>query len=447
MTGRIRVNTEELRRVAAELELIAPALRDLGSRVQSSTLLETFDPRYAAQLSGQVQPEGAYAGSEANLCAEQHEGFSQRLLEIARRFEEADLATSQDMEALYRVLQAAIAAQEETAFAPGWLLRGGIPPWVERWDWLDMSEEDRQQQLEYYRQEWAKFQAGRTAGSFREPQQDTAYLEEMFKIYLYGLPAALFDPRTGKQTEPYDPDHELSDKPALPDGTSTYLNDAGQNRFTKYQYQDLTDYYERLRSRGMLEKLGLGELPEGVDPEEWSRAHHNLCGLDAVGQATGAEDMFQTYVAYAGEDQAMLVNGETMSPNEVRNLYRELGWESEHISRFKGSEVHWSDSNPAAYPTFGQVEEKLGQGYVITALVGVDKGTGFLSAAESSTGHFVNIVETMETRDGTELVRVYNSMHHREEVYTWGQFDAVWRQAGGNSGGQGVIAKPPAPDG
>ena len=90
------------------------------------------------------------------------------------------------------------------------------------------------------------------------------------------------------------------------------------------------------------------------------------------------------------------------------------------------------------------MEEKLNEGYVITALVGVDPGNGFLSSNEDvSTGHFVNIIETMETRDGTELIRVYNSMLHREEIYTWDSFDDIWRHAGGNSGGQGVIARPP----
>jgi len=51
----------------------------------------------------------------------------------------------------------------------------------------------------------------------------------------------------------------------------------------------------------------------------------------------------------------------------------------------------------------------------------------------------------MTTRDGTQLVRVYNSMEHREEIYTWEQFNATWRDAGANSGGQAVLARPPDP--
>jgi len=54
-------------------------------------------------------------------------------------------------------------------------------------------------------------------------------------------------------------------------------------------------------------------------------------------------------------------------------------------------------------------------------------------------------ITMMTTRDGTQLVRVYNSMEHREEIYTWEQFNATWRDAGVNSGGQAVLARPPDP--
>jgi len=56
---------------------------------------------------------------------------------------------------------------------------------------------------------------------------------------------------------------------------------------------------------------------------------------------------------------------------------------------------------------------------------------------------FASIFITMTTRDGTQLVRVYNSMLHREEIYIWEQMDDIWVYAGGNSGGQGVLANPP----
>ena len=50
----------------------------------------------------------------------------------------------------------------------------------------------------------------------------------------------------------------------------------------------------------------------------------------------------------------------------------------------------------------------------------------------------------MVTQDETRLIRVYNSLEHREEIYAWESFDEIWRSAGGNSGGQAAIAKPPA---
>jgi len=75
----------------------------------------------------------------------------------------------------------------------------------------------------------------------------------------------------------------------------------------------------------------------------------------------------------------------------------------------------------------------------------VDAARGTLSASpDAAVGHFVTISETMVTQDGTQLIRVYNSLEHREEIYTWEWFDEIWRNAGGNSGGQAAIARPPA---
>ena len=54
-------------------------------------------------------------------------------------------------------------------------------------------------------------------------------------------------------------------------------------------------------------------------------------------------------------------------------------------------------------------------------------------------------ITMMATRDGTQLVRVYNSMEHREEIYTWVQIFKTWRDAGLNDGGQAILARPPDP--
>jgi len=54
----------------------------------------------------------------------------------------------------------------------------------------------------------------------------------------------------------------------------------------------------------------------------------------------------------------------------------------------------------------------------------------------------VKISETIVTQDGTHLIGGYNSLEHREEIYTWDWFDQIWQNAGGNSGGQAAIARP-----
>lgn len=349
----------------------------------------------------------------------------------------------------------------ETPFMPLWLLEGRRPPWIDERIWSKlMDRADRQAMVEELRQEFANFRANRTTGSFRSPSYSNEYEEEMFMLYLFGVPASLFDEVQDEkhrestrvaQVRPYLPGYLLFDLPDLEDGrTYRYINPMTgvlDSRFRAYQYQDLPEYYQRLAEANKLAALGLIDLGD-LSPSEWSDAHYNLCGLDAAGHALGVEDMFQIYAAYGNLDEAMLIDGDTSWTYELRNLYREMGWEAEQIGRLAGSEydrwVHWDETNIIAYPTFEQVEQKLREGYVITSLVGMHPGTGNLSASDASVdhGHFVNIVETMETKDGTPLVRVFNSLQHREEIFTWEEFDRIWQRAGGNSGGQAAVARP-----
>jgi hypothetical protein len=278
----------------------------------------------------------------------------------------------------------------------------------------------------------------------------------MFILYLSGLSLSLFEKRTvpgsdGKsitiivQRAPYVPEYALLTKPNLPDGSNPEVY-PGRD-FKLSQYQDLEAYIKSLKEGGILEALGLTTALEEVKTGNWSIRHYNLCGQDAAGEAVGVEDMMQAYVAFARVDEKVLINNSTAWTWQIRDLYRELGWEADQIGRFASTEhttwLHWKEDDRLAYPTFSNVEETLGQGYVITPLVGIDSGTGVLSAdPDAATGHFVNILETMTTRDGTQVVRVYNSAFHREEIYAWDQFDAIWERAGGNSGGQAVIARP-----
>ena len=158
--------------------------------------------------------------------------------------------------------------------------------------------------------------------------------------------------------------------------------------------------------------------------------------------------MMEVYVSFAAVNEEMLITNDTAWTYGIRDLYRELGWEAEQIGRFAGSEqavwLHWDEENRLAYPTFEDVEVKLAEGFAITPLVGVDSAAGHLSAdPNASVGHFVTISETLVTQDGTQLIRVYNSLEHREEIYTWEWFDEIWRNAGGNSGGQAAIGRPP----
>ncbi|OFV84402.1 MAG: hypothetical protein A2W26_10435 [Acidobacteria bacterium RBG_16_64_8] len=81
-----------------------------------------------------------------------------------------------------------------------------------------------------------------------------------------------------------------------------------------------------------------------------------------------------------------------------------------------------------------------------SARVGVNSGaSASLSSTSSAVGHYVNILETFTTKDGVDFVRVYSSLEHREEIYTWEHFQATWgkwENVGDNSAGQAIIARP-----
>jgi hypothetical protein len=255
----------------------------------------------------------------------------------------------------------------------------------------------------------------------------------MFMIYMFGLPASHFDPETGEQVSAYLPEHELFEKPVLPDGNEEY-------DYPHWQDQDLEALLANETTQRYLEGMPINKT------QPWHRRHINLCGLDAAGYAVGVEHMIQAYATFSHIREGMLINNDTAWVHEIKALYEGFGWEAKQAGRFASSEVHWDDVNRLAYPDFDDVQGYLEHGYVITALTNVDSvdPNGFLTADPNiESGHFPNIIETMTMRDGTQLVRVYNSMEHREEIYTWEQLRNSWEDAGPNSGGQAVLARPP----
>jgi hypothetical protein len=422
----IRVNPDMLEWGASEFVPLVKKLNSIGAVLHLTTWYGDIDSQYALQLAGMFRSEGANALTEARRCSHEVSEISLWLREMGRRFEEVDQAALAGMERLLQLNQAFIAEYGDSPLVPPYLINSTRPPWIPIEDWREMNWATRKMNIDAARSDWARFLANRTPGSFRPAAYDADYLEEMFMIYMFGLPASHFDPETGEQTEPYDPEEELYEKPDLPDGRTFYLETSGQ-RFNMWQYQNL--------------RILTGN-------ENWAYAHFRLCGIFAAGHAVGVDSMVDAVNQFTNVNENMLIDNDTAWNYEIRDLYREMGWEADQIGRFASTEystwINWDEENRLAYPTFDQVEEKINEGYVITALVGVDPGSGFLSSNEDvATGHFVNIIETMETRDGSGLVRVYNSMLHREEIYTWERFDNIWRYAGGNSGGQGVIARPP----
>jgi len=398
-------------------------------------------PSYEGQFGPQAQSLQAEAAASVQRVLSQMVEAGEYLAQKADGFARADAAAQDGFYQLALAIRATVDQFAGLSSLPQWLLLGQRPTWVDPREWRELPVDDRQAMLEGYRRQWAQFLATRTEGSFRLSQGGLPYLEEMFGIYLFGLPADYLDPETGHQLSPFLPMVSLFVLPSMPDGRGYGL--------TRHQYQDLEAYIDQLRFDKSPERAALAAQAESVQTREWSSRHFNLCGLDATGYSVGARDMMEVYITFAGVNEEMLITNDTAWTYEIRNLYREMGWEAGQIGRFASTKdtvwLHWDKENRLAYPTFENVQGKLAEGYAITPLVGVDAARGTLSASpDAAVGHFVTISETMVTQDGTQLIRVYNSLEHREEIYTWEWFDEIWRNAGGNSGGQAAIARPPA---
>ncbi len=432
----IRVNPEKLKWGGREFDTIAEEINTIGKSLYHMTMfIENANPKYAIQIAGMLRGEVAYASSEARVRASGIEELGRWLLDKADRFEEADRASQEGMYRLLAANEALMKAVGETPFVPLYILNGTKPPDFDVTRWWDLPREDQEMIILQRQHQWARFMASRTTGSFREPIYSLDYLEEMFQIYMYGLPASLFDPDTGEQVSAYIPEHELFEKPNLPDGSEEY-------DYAHWQDQDLEALISNPRTQEFLIDLDINKT------QAWHRRHINLCGIDAAGHAVGVDHMIQAYAAFSHIREEMLINNDTAWVYEIKALYEEMGWETIQAGRFASSEVHWDDFNHSASPEFDDVKNYLEQGYVITALTNVDSvdPNGFLTADPNiESGHFPNIIETMTTQDGTQLIRVYNSMEHREEIYTWEQFQKSWEDAGPNDGGQAVLARPPAP--
>ena len=438
----IQVDPDQLRLASEQYAAMAQRLLRLQWDVEQAA---DGAPSYDGQFGPQVQSMQAEAAASVQRVLSQMVEAGEYLAQKAEGFASADAAAQDGFYQLALAIRATVDQFAGLSTLPRWMLLGQRPPWVDPEEWRHMPGDDRQAMLEGYRWQWAQFLAGRTEGSFRPSQGGLPYLEEMFGIYLFGLPASLFDARTGQQIEPYVPP-ESSYLFLLP--TLLLATDYGRPDLNRRQYQDLGIYVEELSVSPNPDDVSLAQRVRAVQTRRWASSHYNLCGLDAVGYAVGARDMMEVYMTFAGVNEEMLITNDTTWTYEIRDLYREMGWEAEQIGRFASTKdtvwLHWDEENRLAFPTFENVKGKLAEGYAITPLVGVDAARGTLSAnPDAAVGHFVTISETIVTQDGTQLIRVYNSLEHREEIYTWEWFDEIWQKAGGNSGGQAAIARPP----
>jgi hypothetical protein len=139
--------------------------------------------------------------------------------------------------------------------------------------------------------------------------------------------------------------------------------------------------------------------------------------------------------------------------NELKELYNAAGWDAYITGMYGSDQIHWDENDIKAEASPEKIAEYLDQGYVITALVNIEKDSeekenlGLLMNAEDPdmkepANHFVNVLAVLENDQGDQFIRVYNPFHNREEVYSWDRFSSAWDNPLTTGRFRAVLAKP-----
>jgi hypothetical protein len=319
------------------------------------------------------------------------------------------------------------------------------PPWANNEEWLwrvggvnpnlmgiyDQLEpggaQEFQTQLEQvrqlYEQKWADFLASQSIYKFGVGDD----LSEAFLIYLFGLEGAA-EYGVGRHAAN---NMRLLARPDL----RASVGPADQ-------YIDLSD-------------------PSLPFSEEFPRSnpHFNLCGQLTIAATLGIDpidglarfsELLPDYAAGDYTDGSRILGDPRMgtSPQDLSDFMELYDWTGEPIGYASDTQA-WVDRPP----TLAEISNRLERGQAVIALVALDTRSTYLTPNDvpGDAAHWVSIVQTIQTRSGEEIVRVYNPFMNREEWYTWQDMQDSW-QLGSKLDSQGdplgpnyrgVIGTPP----
>jgi hypothetical protein len=118
----------------------------------------------------------------------------------------------------------------------------------------------------------------------------------------------------------------------------------------------------------------------------------------------------------------VLQNGLGTWDTQVKEFFEAYGWEAE---------------KQTGDATADDLREELEAGRAVVALVELSTSTdatwGFLAESERIAAHWVSVLQVLHTRDGDDIVRIYNSFENREEYYDWEYFYDQWIETPYNS--------------
>ena len=174
--GLIRVDPEELRLAAGELQDSARQLRQVG---RDLVAVAHTAPSYDGQFGPAVREAAQSLQAEACQLASWLDDLGDGLEAKAQAFQEADEVAVAGLTAAGAQLQALVDEGTALPLMPAWLRRGERPPWMDEETWWNLPWAERSAILAEARQRWMEAQTRRAALLTPPWEKDPGWLVSM----------------------------------------------------------------------------------------------------------------------------------------------------------------------------------------------------------------------------------------------------------------------------
>jgi uncharacterized protein YukE len=472
--GLIRVEPEELRLAAGELQESARQLREVGRDLVS---VARTAPSYDGQFGPAVRAAADSLRAEACQLASWLDELGGSLEAKAQAFQEADEVAVAGLTATGAQLRALVDEGTALPLMPIWLRRGRCPPWIAEEEWWDTSLARRGEILAEARQRWFEAQERRALLLTPPWEKDPAWLVGMAGVTPDAFRRLSIEERrslTAETRAQYAAEWQrfLASQSMFQHGVATDQREA----FLIYLYglegaqqhgvsiNMPTDSPGRiladaemggLTSPGALAvQYFLSDNIVSLKPNiPRDRVLHNLCAYlstgatlgmtanDALGQVAHLRNNEYPYLVEDG--LAVLKNDVPVGPPYIRAQFESQGWDAHAIGYQSDLEL-WNPDGGSGAPRPERVQGMLDSGRGIIALVNLDVSEGRLTPTHvlDDAPHWVSIVQVLQTREGDDVIRVYNPFQDREEWYGWEDFRHAW-EVPGEANYRAVYAAPP----